>query len=41
MLVLMANRNSWIPDFWMNYLVFGYAMICNVEMQTQDWSSLE
>lgn len=40
-LVLTVNRNSWIPDSWMNYIVFGYAMICNVEMQTQGWSSLE
>lgn len=41
MLVLMVNKNSWIPDSWMNYIVFGYAMICNVEIRTQDWSSLE
>lgn len=40
-LVLMVNRNSWIPDSWVSCIVFGYAMTCNVEIRTQDWSSLE
>lgn len=37
----MVNKNSWIPDSWMNYIVFVNAMTCNVEIRTQDWSSLE
>lgn len=31
-LVSVVNRDSWIPDSWMNYIVFGYAMTCNVEI---------